>query len=241
MTGQSQKDQRKKEKLCAQCAKPFWGSDVARLGPCCRWKARRDRPKKYFWTEERDQMLRERYDGKVKHRAREIAESWGWPVWCIKKRAQQLGLSYSVERKAWTKDEEKILLDLIGNRTVPWVAKKLHRSTSSVVLKLKRMHISRRFRAGYTLRDLQLCFGTNHNVIERWVREGWLVIKRRGTNRPHDAWLVTDADILRFIQNHPMAFRLDKVDQLWFMDLIANAGLLAGANREINGHDAYRS
>jgi hypothetical protein len=54
-------------------------------------------------------------------------------------------------------------------------------------------------------------------------------VRRRGTNRPRDAWAVSDADLLRFIQDHPLTFRLDKVDQVWFLDLITNGGLIRRA------------
>jgi hypothetical protein len=30
----------------------------------------------------------------------------------------------------------------------------------------------------------------------------------------------TETELRRFVREHPMAFRLDKVDQLWFMDLV---------------------
>ncbi len=40
---------------------------------------------------------------------------------------------------------------------------------------------------------------------------------------------MTDADLLRFIETHPLAFRLDKVDQVWFMDLITNGRLIRRA------------
>ena len=51
----------------------------------------------------------------------------------------------------------------------------------------------------------------------------------RGTDRARDAWAVTDADLVRFITEHPLAFRLDKVNQTWFMDLITSGGLLRKA------------
>ncbi len=101
------------------------------------------------------------------------------------------------------------------------------------------MKISRRFRDGYTLRDLELCFGTDHHVIDRWIREGKLVGRRRGTQRrgqggrpggvgagPADAWHFTDEGLVRFFRNYPMEFRLDKVDQLWFLGLVLEVGLL---------------
>ena len=43
---------------------------------------------------------------------------------------------------------------------------------------------------------------------------------------PPDAWYFTDQDLLHFIRNHPLEFRLDKVDQLWFLDLVLGGGLM---------------
>jgi len=229
----------KREKPCQDCGKPFVGGPPARYGPCCRWK-HRGRVKKYSWTPERDQLLRDRYDSRIRNRAGEIAVELGWPGWAVKRRAQELGLSVSwpADRRDWTQEEEGFLLEHAGSRHVNWMAKKLKRSLTSVVVKLKRMQISRRWREGYTLQELQLCFGTDHHVIDRWIREGKLVGRRRGTERngtggrdggPADAWVFTDEDLVTFIRNHPMAFELRKVDQLWFMDLLLAGGLIQRA------------
>jgi hypothetical protein len=112
-------------------------------------------------------MLRARYDGKVRGRPAEIAAVFVWPVWVIKKRAAALGLSYPVDRKDWTAEETNFLLDHAGTRTSHWISKQLKRSETSVVLKFKRMKISRRVSDGYTLRELELCFGVDHRSIER--------------------------------------------------------------------------
>lgn len=185
--------------------------------------------KKYVWTPERDQVMRDRYDSKIHWRAEEIAKSFCWPKWVIKKRAMALGLAHPMSHQDWTKEETNFLLDHAGDKTALWIAKQLERSETSVVLKFKRLHISRRVHVGYTLRDLEMCFGTDHHVIERWVREDKLHVRRRHTARPLQIWKATDEDILRFIIEHPMDFRLDKCDQVWFMDLITSGGLLRKA------------
>ena len=234
----------KAERRCGDCGRPFIGGPYAKTGPCCRWRHRGRKPKKYVWTLERDQVLRERYDPKTRGAIAALAAAIGWPAWVLKKRAATLGLTRSMDRRDWTPEEEAFLWEHGGTRTTHWIAKRLGRSETSVVLKFKRLQISRRVKDGYTLRELVLCFGTDHKVIERWVREGKLVsikrgrppanghtpdIRRRGTDRPRDAWAVSDADILRFITTHPMAFRLDKVDQVWFMDLVTSGGRLRKA------------
>lgn len=221
----------KTRKRCQDCPRMFTGGPPARWCPHCRWKHRGRVAKKYVWTPERDKILRDRYDGKVHGRAAEIAASLGWPDWVIKKRAAVLGLAYPATSRDWTGEEESFLLRNAGVRHVHWMAKQLQRSEASVVLKLKRLRISRRWREGYTLRGLEECFGCDHHAIDRWIRAGWLVGRRRGTRRtgpggrgngPADAWYFTDEDLLRFIRAHPMEFRLDKADQYWLMDLLLN-------------------
>lgn len=231
-----------REKHCADCGRPFTARAYARWGLCCRWKYRGQKRRKFFWTPERDQVLRDRYDSRVRGRAAAIAGSLGFPTWAIKKRAAQVGLTHSRPGRDWTPAEEAFLLEHAGSRHVNWMSEKLGRTEASVVLKLKRMRISRRWREGYTMRELELCFGVDHHVITRWIREEKLIGRRRGTRRtgqggrpgghhtgPADPWVFHDEDLLRYIKEHPMEFRLDKVDQLWFMDLISAGGLVRRA------------
>lgn len=226
------------ERRCKDCGKPFLAAHAVYC-PACRWKHRGRKAKKYAWTPERDQLLRERYDGKVKGRAASIGECLGWPAWVIKKRAQELGLAHPwpADRRNWTRQEERFLVNHAGSRHLHWLAAQLKRSETSVVLKLKRMQISRRWREGYTLRDLELCFGCDHHAIDRWIRKGWLQGHRRGTRRtgpggrghgPADAWYFTDDDLLSFVRAYPAEFRLDKVDQPWFLDLVLGGVPAAG-------------
>lgn len=181
------------------------------------------RQKKYNWTPERDALLRRRYDGKIKHRARELARILGWPSWVIKKRAAALGLAYSVDRRDYTMEEVAFVEEWTSARSSKWIARRLKRTETSVMLKQKRMGLSRRVRDGYTVGALSECFGVDHHSVDRWIREGQLRAKRRGTERAGkqgDIYKITDADVKAFVRHHPTAFRLDKVDQVWFLDLI---------------------
>ena len=216
-------------RTCEGCGRDYLCGRHSRWGPCCRWRHRGRKPKKYIWTPERDAYLKARYDGRVKFRAADVAAKLEWPTWQIKKRAAALGLCYPADRRDWTKKEEGFLRWHAGTRTDHWMSKQLRRSLAAVVMKLKHMRISRLVRKGYTLRDLELCFGIDHHGIERWVKEGKLQIRKRHTKRPRDTWYVTEQQILTFLQHHPMAFRLDKVDQRWFMDLVLDGGLIRQA------------
>lgn len=113
-----------------------------------------------------------------------------------------------------------------GARPIGWIARKLKRSCASVSNKIKSLHISiARERDGYTLRELTLCFGVDHNAIRRWIRRGWLCGRRRnGLHAPAfdlDPWVFTDADVAAFLAAHPTAYELRRVDQAWFLGFIA--------------------
>lgn len=210
-----------RQALCVDCGRAFEARTAfARFGPCCRWKHRGRMAKKYPWTPELDAILRQRYDSGVRGRAGAIARSLGRPTWVIKKRARDLALAAPRANWAnWTPGEVTFLEEHAGVRHVNWISKKLRRSLTSVVLKLKRLHISRRVREGYTMRELELALGLDHRRIEQLVSSGKLRARVRG-NLHVEAWRFTDGDVRDFVRRHPTAFRLDRVDQLWFLDLV---------------------
>lgn len=190
----------------------------------CRWRHRGKRPK-WVWTSERDQLLRERYDPKIPGSSKRLAAALSFPRWAVVKRAGLLGLAkLSEERKPWTPTDVSFLEEHLGTRHVRWIAKKLGRSISSVVMKTKHMHISRRVRDGLTMRDLELCTGADHRMIERWVRTGKLQAAREGGQaHARERWTFKESAVLAFMLDHPTAFRLDKVDQTWFMGIVREA------------------
>lgn len=179
---------------CLKCEKPA-GRRFARYCDACRWRLR-GRPAKWIWTPERDGLLRSRYQPRLKGRAAEIAKALSIPRHAVLRRASLLGLAeLSKDRKAWTQTEDAFIEANAGTRHVHWLARQLQRSTSSVVNRIKRLKISRRWREGYTLRDLELCFGVDHHVIDRWIRAGKLLGRRRFEHGgPTDAWYFTDED-----------------------------------------------
>lgn len=216
-------------RTCQDCQASFQGTIHARFGPCCRWTHRGRATLLYQWTDDKDTLLRTRYDSRIRNRTRDIATALGWPTWVIKKRAQTLGLAqpWPATRRTWTRDEEQFLDTHAGTRHVHWLATHLKRPIVSVVLKMKRLHLRRRVTEGYTLRDLEACFGVDHHVIERWVREQKLTIHRRSPEAAHRSpWLVRDRDLLAFIRTYPTTINLAKVDALWFLDLILGTTLL---------------
>jgi hypothetical protein len=99
---------------------------------------------------------------------------------------------------------------------------------ASVVLKIKRLGVSRRVGNDYTLRDLEECLGESHHKIQRWIANGWLRDRLQGTRRHNgngrDIHRIQERDILTFIREHPREISLDRVDSVWFLDLLLLKG-----------------
>lgn len=210
-------------RTCADCPGRI-ARLYARYCDNCRWR-HRGRRTKWVWTPERDQLLRERYDPKIPGTPKRLAAALGVPRHAVVKRAGFLGLAkLAKDRKPWTPADVAFLEEHLGTRHVRWIAKRLARSATSVVMKTKHMHISRRVREGLTMRDLELCLGADHRQIEGWVRAGKLKAAHEGgLAHPRERWTFREPAVLSFMLEHPMAFRLDKVDQTWFMGLFHEA------------------
>lgn len=225
---------------CQGCGKAT-GRRYAIFCDACRRRSR-GAVGRYAWTEERDQVLRERYDPRVPGRGAEIAESLGLPVWAVKRRAALLGLTHPQAKRDWSPQDIGFLEEHAGARHVSWIARRLGRTEGSVAMKLRHLQISGRVRVGYNLRGLTLCFGVDHNIVLRWVREGKLQGRRIPGPGPSDQWKFKDTDILSFIREHPTTFRLDKVDQTWFLDFLFEQGVyaraVAGARKRDAGAEA---
>ena len=172
------------------------------------------------WTPEDDDRLRHTYSLPSKPALEQLATTLGRSRNAIKQRASRLGCSTPRKTRHWTPEEERFLLHHSGTLRLPLLAKRLKRSCASIAKKCQALQLRTRHHEGYTLHDLTICFGTSEHTIREWVRQGKLHVDYRGTSRTNDAWAVTDDALLRFIEHHPMAFRLQSVDQLWFLDLL---------------------
>jgi hypothetical protein len=194
--------------------------------------------RKYVFTDQIDQLIRESYlnhqDSKTRPGIPLLAKRVGIPHWALKKRARELGLARTKElpwseaelgilaRYAWMSDE-RIRLKLKAAR--------YNRTVTGIHLKLKRM----RFKhdgSFYSAYSLAQALGIDPHAVTRWIKSGRLKAKFRGTARgPQqngDSYLIQEKDVRRFILEHPTDVDLRKVDQLWFLDLITN-GLVRAA------------
>lgn len=128
----------------------------------------------------------------------------------------------------WTKEELETLERLLSKVSAATITKRLKRTETSVVMKIKALSHSRRVSEGYTMHDLEECLGEDHHKIQKWIPNGWLRDRRQGNQRHdgngHDIHRFREKDILAFIKQHPQEINLGKVSQLWFLDLVLLRG-----------------
>lgn len=205
-----------------RCCEGGCGSDAdgryARFCAACRWRRRLKTPK-YCWTPDKDVYLRQHYSPMVRRCGERIGARWGFPGWVVRRRASELGLArpnWRMTSRAWTDTEIAFVEHHAGKRHPHWIATQLDRTVTAVVMRIKRLGLTRRA-DGYTQSEVAVGFGVSRDTVEKWMRLGWLRARGRGE---HAAYAITDRAIVDFAREHRHAFDLGKADQLWLLDVL---------------------
>jgi hypothetical protein len=184
--------------------------------------------RKYAFTDQIDQFIREIYLSHPDAKARPGVRQVCIPHWALKKRARELGLARTKElpwsepeleilaRYAWMSDERlRLKLKAAGYA----------RTATAIQLKLRRMAF-KKDGSFYSANSLAQGLGIDPHAVTRWISKGHLKATLRGTARADsqngDIYLIREKDLRRFILKHPSEIDLRKVDQLWFLDVVTN-------------------
>lgn len=217
-----------KARLCLDCQAPT-GRPHAEYCDRCRYHHQK-RPTKYgVLTPEREAFIRQHYqpDGRGRGWTFRLATRMGVTKWRLARWAASLGVAEpTVRNPNWTSAEDAHLeRRLEQGRTLEVIAREVHRSLTAVQVRAKRLGISRRScRRGMSACALALAMGVDVHKVTRWIAAGWLEAARMGTARTPeqggDEWVITDAAVRRFLQQHPTAYSLRRVDQTWFLSTV---------------------
>jgi hypothetical protein len=162
-----------------------------------------------------------------------FAKTLGRPRWWVSKRAGLLGLvSPRFKQPPWTEEEDDIISEKAALRPAMIVRalarRGFKRSETAVVVRLKRIGSSTGRNADtehYSATALSKLFGLDGHVVTRWITEGRLIAKRRGTERTErqggDEWKVHRRSVRQFVIENPAAIDLRKVDKFWFIEMLA--------------------
>lgn len=209
---------------CVTCSTPAHFSKRSKGRYCAdcrslrRAEATAQNKRKYHWTPDQDDILRAKYNDK-RGTVAALMRSLPYDRAAIVNRAAQLGLGRPRKEPRWTREELDFLEAHAGAWTNDRMSRHLNRTRIAIRSKLLQLSISSAVREGYTRESLADCFGVSIPMADKWIRCRFITGGRRYDKDagPHH---FTDEDVLKFIREHPTAFRLDKVDQTWFIDLV---------------------
>ena len=144
----------------------------------------------------------------------------------VKGQVQNMGIAKSDDRHPWTPKEDDKLRELIQSFCPRNVAKKMHRSMNSVVVRSKRLNISRRYRTGwFTKKEVMDILGHDHRWVQRRIDSGALPASYHYGIKPTQlggsAWHIEEKDLKNFIKTYPEELIGCNIDVITIVDIIA--------------------
>ena len=129
-------------------------------------------PNYHQWTDEELQIVRRDYRH-TRQSTEELALRLGVTVNAVKGKVQRLGIASTSGRRRWTPEEDARLWELVPRYAMTTIAKKLGRGLNSVVVRSKRLGVTRRCRDGwYTMREVEAILAMDHRWIKARVDSG---------------------------------------------------------------------
>jgi len=137
-----------------------------------------------------------------------------------------MGIAKSDDRHPWSPEQDAKLMELMPSLCPRAVARKMHRSINSVVVRAKRLNISRRCRNGwFTKREAMEILGHDHKWIQRRIDSGALRASYHYDHRPTQiggsAWHIAEADLKKFIKTCPQELVGCNIDIITIVDILS--------------------
>jgi len=175
--------------------------------------------RKYFVNEEMAARVRAAYQGgraKLTVCLNALEVETGFPRQVFEDLAAVRGWSPWIRRRLWTPEETRALRDYIGIMGVRRIARRLKRSERAISVRIQQLGLSQRVTTGYTLLDLQRVFAATYPRVRGWY-------DRRLLGRAEQDGVgirIPEANVVRFIRQHPHEYNLARVDQVWFKSVV---------------------
>jgi hypothetical protein len=184
----------------------------------------------HIYTEAEKEIIRVNYKGteeSLQAIANRISASSGDNITPkgIKGQVNSLGLGRAYSD--WTPEEEQTLQKMITTDHPRSIAKRLHRSINSVIVRSNRLHLSRSVRDGwFTEKEVCEILGVDHHWVEKQV--GLKRLKMAAHNpevKPCKAggsyWHIKSEDLVSFIRSNALELQGRNVDLFVIVDLLA--------------------
>jgi len=185
---------------------------------------------KHKWTDEERAIVRREYDGtdqKSKQIAGKLSYITGDKItfFAVKGQAARMGIMQD-KSPDWTEREVEILSEMITMHAPITIAKRLKRSLNAVVVKSKRLKLSRRARDGwFTKKEVCEIMGVDHKKIQGYIDRGDLKASYHTEVKPKQnggaCWHIKQVDFIDFIKTNSNDFlgrNVDLVMIVWLLD-----------------------
>jgi len=181
--------------------------------------------KNHVWQEWELEIVRRDYTH-THASAREIGAKLGVSEYSVGGQISKMGLGKRSDRRPWLPGEDLRLRELIPRYCPSRVAKIMHRSINSVVLKSKRLGLSRRYRDGwFTKKEVCEIVGMDHKWVQRRIDCGAIKATYHHGHRPKQngagAWHIEEEDLVAFIRKYPQELNGRNVDLITMVDILA--------------------
>jgi DNA-binding CsgD family transcriptional regulator len=192
-----------------------------------KWGTKAGSAHKHRWTDEEREIVRRDYTGTHQSK-RDIAARLGVTQNAVAGQIMNMGLGNRSDRdrcKPWSEKEDEQLRELLGKYAPRTVAEKMVRSLNSVVMRGKRLGISRRCRDGwYTKKECCEILGMDHKWVQRRIDDGALKATWHYGTKPNknglQAWHIEEADLIAFIKKYPQDLNGRNVDLIQIVGLL---------------------
>lgn len=173
-------------------------------------------------------------DGKKRGAVNEFADRLKLPRWWITKRATKLGLTLPHKKEPpWTA-AENALMRRVPLHDVDRCAKIFRehgysRSPTAIMVRAKRLDISRRFNEGFSARQAADIIGFDSKTLGTFcVSDGLKAAKRDDKRSPQQGgprWVIKREDLRAFVLTNLERIDLRKVEKFAFVQLVAGEPL----------------
>lgn len=207
--------------FCVQCGGEKPGHD----GLCQRCRARglAQTNRRYVFTEELRDDLRDAYAGGYQHLTAgldRLVRRTGWPRFAFIREARRLEIGSVGTRWAWTPEEDAYLAEHAGVQPMDEIAKALGRSRRSVWMRSqRRLRTSMRVSEGYTVQDLAEAMSISWKGMHALFERGYF-----GRVKNIQGHRVSEKAVVKFLVEHPDKYDLRRVDQGWFKAVLFGGG-----------------
>lgn len=130
-------------------------------------------------------------------------------------KAKRLGITLIQDRRKWTPDEEQVLSEQWGYKSIETIAKQLKRSVFSLKVKAVRMQLGPMINNNdlMTVSDISDILNVSRErIINRWSKIG-LNLKNKKMTQNMSIYVVTWDDLLLFLKENPNEWDSRKVEK----------------------------